>query len=174
MNKQLEKAYEDYIKLLGEELSEVVGIATVRGWKSTRIQDGERLRMIIYNLKNPNWQKEHIKQNKNRIKIMKEFNEYNEFVKSMKVYPEKHAIVYPALGLAGEAGEISEKVKKWLRGDKELDKVEVLKEAGDCLWYLASIADDLGYTLQDMVEANVEKLSSRKERGVLKGDGDNR
>ena len=48
---------------------------------------------------------------------MNTFNEYQEFVRSMKAYPEKHAIVYPALGLIGEAGEISEKVKKWLRDD---------------------------------------------------------
>jgi NTP pyrophosphatase (non-canonical NTP hydrolase) len=102
------------------------------------------------------------------------FNDYQEFVKSMKVYPEKHAIVYPALGIAGEGGEVAEKVKKWLRGDRELDKLELLKEAGDVLWYLASLADDLGYTLQDLVDENVKKLSSRKARGVQKGDGDNR
>ena len=105
---------------------------------------------------------------------MQNFNEYQEFVKSMKVYPEKHAIVYPALGLVGEAGEISEKVKKWLRGDKELDKQGLLKELGDPLWYIASLADDLGFTLQDVVDANVEKLSSRKARNLIHGEGDNR
>jgi len=105
---------------------------------------------------------------------MTEFNEYQEFVKTMKVYPEKHAIVYPTLGLMGEAGEISEKVKKWMRGDKELDREGLLKEMGDPLWYIASLADDLGYTLQEVIDANVEKLTSRKERGVVKGDGDNR
>lgn len=102
------------------------------------------------------------------------FNGYQDFVKSMKVYPEKHAIVYPALGIAGEGGEVAEKVKKWLRGDRDLDKLELLKEAGDVLWYLASLADDLGFTFQDMVDENVKKLSSRKARGVQKGDGDNR
>lgn len=102
------------------------------------------------------------------------FNGYMNFVKSMKVYPEQHAIVYPALGIAGEGGEVAEKVKKWLRGDKELDKLELLKEAGDVLWYLTSLADDLGYTLQDLVDENVKKLKSRKERGVQKGSGDNR
>ena len=105
---------------------------------------------------------------------MQNFNEYQEFVKSMKVYSEKHAIVYPALGLVGEAGEISEKVKKWLRGDKELDKQGLLKELGDPLWYIASLADDLGFTLQDVVDANVEKLSSRKDRNLIHGEGDNR
>lgn len=105
---------------------------------------------------------------------MNKFNEYTEFVKSMKVYPEKYAIIYPALGLSGEAGEIAEKIKKWLRGDRELDKEGLLKELGDPLWYITSLADDLGYTLQDVIDANVEKLTSRKERGVLKGSGDNR
>mgnify|MGYP003501683523 FL=1 len=105
---------------------------------------------------------------------MEKFDEYMEFVKTMKVYPEKHTIVYPALGLSGEAGEIAEKVKKWLRGDKELDKEGLLKELGDPLWYITSLADDLGFTLQDVVDANIEKLSSRKDRGLLKGNGDNR
>lgn len=102
------------------------------------------------------------------------FNEYQAFVKEMKTYPEKNAIIYPALGLCGEAGEIAEKIKKWLRGDRDLDKEALLKELGDPLWYIASLADDLGYSLQDVVDANVEKLTSRKERGVIKGDGDNR
>lgn len=105
---------------------------------------------------------------------MDKFNEYQEFVRSMKAYPEKHAIVYPALGLVGEAGEISEKVKKWLRGDRELDREGLLKELGDPLWYIASLADDLGFTLQEVVDANHDKLTSRKERGVLKGSGDDR
>lgn len=102
------------------------------------------------------------------------FVEYHGFVKSMKVFPEKYAIVYPALGMMGEAGEVSEKVKKWLRGDKELDKAELVKEVGDVLWYIAALADDLGYTLEDVAKMNVEKLSSRRDRGVVKGSGDNR
>ena len=102
------------------------------------------------------------------------FNDYQNFVKTMKVYPEKHAIVYPALGIAGEGGEVAEKVKKWLRGDRELDKKELAKEIGDVMWYIASMADDLGFTLQEIVDMNVAKLTSRAERGVRKGDGDNR
>lgn len=102
------------------------------------------------------------------------FDEYNEFVLSMKVFPEKYAIVYPALGMIGEAGEVSEKVKKWLRGDKELDKADLAKEIGDVLWYCAALADDLGYTLQQVAFMNIEKLESRRDRGVVKGSGDNR
>lgn len=100
--------------------------------------------------------------------------EYQEFVHSMKVFPEQHAIVYPALGMMGEAGEVSEKVKKWLRGDKALDKPELIKEVGDVLWYIAALAEDLGYTIQDVANANVAKLKDRRDRGVVKGSGDNR
>lgn len=103
-----------------------------------------------------------------------EFNTYNDFVLSMKVYPEQYKIVYPTLGMMGEAGEASEKVKKWLRGDKELDKLELAKEVGDVLWYLTSLADDLGYTLEEIALFNIEKLNSRKIRNVIKGSGDNR
>ena len=105
---------------------------------------------------------------------MQNFTEYQTFVASMKAYPEQHAIIYPALGLCGESGEIAEKVKKWLRGDKELDREGLLKELGDPLWYITSLAADLGFTLQDVVDANVSKLSSRKDRGVIKGSGDDR
>ena len=100
--------------------------------------------------------------------------EYEDFVKSMKIYPEKHAIIYPALGIAGEGGEVAEKVKKWLRGDKQLDKAEVMKELGDIMWYITSMADDLGYSLQQVIDLNVMKLKDRAARGVRKGDGDNR
>lgn len=107
---------------------------------------------------------------------MTEFNEYQEFVKSMKLYPEQYSIIYPALGIAGEAGEVNEKIKKWLRGDNDgfLDKKEVAKELGDLSWYISSMADDLGFTLQEIIDMNVEKLTSRKERGVRQGNGDNR
>lgn len=105
---------------------------------------------------------------------MTTFDQYQEFVKGMKRYPEKSAIVYPALGMCGEAGEVAEKVKKWLRGDKELDKQELAKEVGDVMWYITSMADDLGYSLQQIVDLNEQKLTSRRDRGVLKGSGDNR
>lgn len=100
--------------------------------------------------------------------------DYTNFVKSMKVFPEKFAIIYPTLGMMGETGEVSEKVKKWMRGDRELDKAELVKEVGDVLWYITALADDLGYTLEDVANMNVEKLSSRRDRNVVKGSGDNR
>lgn len=101
-------------------------------------------------------------------------SEYEKFVLSMKLYPEQHAIVYPALGIMGEGGEFTEKVKKWLRGDGELNKAECIKELGDVLFYITAAASDLGFTLQDVFNANVEKLASRRSRGVIRGNGDNR
>ena len=109
---------------------------------------------------------------------MNTFNDYDEFVKGMKIYPEQFNTIYPALGLAGEAGEIAEKVKKVLRdneGEWTADtKAAVLDELGDPLWYITALAQDLGFTLQDVIDNNVSKLTSRKSRGVLVGSGDDR
>jgi len=101
------------------------------------------------------------------------FNEYQEKASKTAIYPEQFKLVYPALGLAGEAGEVAEKVKKHIR-DGVLDVDAVKKEMGDVLWYLAALSSDLGIELEDVALANVEKLSSRKQRGVIGGSGDNR
>jgi NTP pyrophosphatase (non-canonical NTP hydrolase) len=82
------------------------------------------------------------------------------------------------LGINGEAGEVAEKVKKIIRDKNgnisEEDKKELAKELGDVLWYLAVFAKQLGYSFESVAEANLEKLQSRKKRGVLGGSGDNR
>lgn len=102
-------------------------------------------------------------------------NGYQAFANSTKKFPEKHAIIYPALGLTEEAGEVAGKIKKWLRGDVDnLDREAVKKEMGDVLWYLASLATDLGFTLEDVALTNIEKITKRNLTGTLKGDGDNR
>lgn len=87
-------------------------------------------------------------------------------------------LISQVLGLSGETGEITEKFKKLIR-DKhgvisEEDKKEILKELGDVLWYINSISHLLGGSIEDVAQANLEKLKSRKERGVLAGSGDNR
>lgn len=105
---------------------------------------------------------------------MKTFDEYEKFVNELKIYPREYSIVYPALGIAGEAGEIAEKIKKWMRGDGELNKNALLLELGDPLWYIVALANDLGFTLQDVIDANVEKTRSRRSRNVVMGDGDYR
>jgi len=108
-------------------------------------------------------------------------NEYQNMAMYSAIYPrfrDATLPVYPILGLNGEAGEVAEKVKKIMR-DKggiptEEDKLEIAKELGDTLWYLAAIAKDIGWTLEDVGKKNLDKLSSRKERGALGGSGDNR
>jgi len=86
--------------------------------------------------------------------------------------------VYPALGLSGEAGEISEKLKKIIRDQGGVigpqQSVELAKEIGDVLWYVANLAGDLGFSLEQIGQMNIDKLSSRRLRGVITGDGDNR
>lgn len=101
-------------------------------------------------------------------------NRYQTEARFFALYPEEASVVYPALGLAGEAGEVAEKVKKTIRGDKPLDKDEVAKELGDVLWYIANLASDIGISLDTIAQKNIEKLQSRKERQVIKGSGDNR
>ncbi len=89
-----------------------------------------------------------------------------------------HPIVYPTIGLANEAGEVAGKIKKIFR-DKggvisEEDRSALKKELGDVLWYLTQICTELDLTLEEVAEYNVEKLASRLQRGVIKGDGDDR
>lgn len=88
------------------------------------------------------------------------------------------AMMTKVLGLAGEAGEVCEKFKKILRdkGGKmsEADREEITKELGDVLWYVTTIGRYMGVDLEVIAEKNIEKLSSRKERGRLAGNGDNR
>ena len=104
------------------------------------------------------------------------FNEYQKLARSTAVYPEEHKVVYPALGLCGEAGEVADKIKKTIRGDSSLDEVtgDIAMELGDVLWYVAVLADDLGITLDQIANWNVDKLQRRMRSNKIKGDGDNR
>lgn len=87
-------------------------------------------------------------------------------------------LLHWVLGLNGEAGEVAEKLKKIIRDKNgvitEEDKLEMAKELGDVLWYIAVFAHDLGVPLDDIAGANLAKLKSRKDRGKLSGSGDNR
>ena len=101
---------------------------------------------------------------------------YQRVARKTVIYPRKQMIIYPALGLAGEAGEVCEKVKKYLRQDYDLDELkEIIEdELGDVLWYIANLATDLGLSLDNLAAKNLAKLHDRKERNVLQGDGDDR
>lgn len=110
-------------------------------------------------------------------------NEYQEKIKKYDLFNATGnyntvAFVEKVLGLVGEAGETADKVKKVLR-DKdgvinEEDKLEITKELGDVLWYVASIARYLGVPLEQVAKLNIEKLEGRQKRNLLHGEGDNR
>jgi NTP pyrophosphatase (non-canonical NTP hydrolase) len=107
-----------------------------------------------------------------------QLSEYEKEITQFAIYPEAGdgttlPLAYCALGLTGEAGEYSEKVKKLIR-DGHIDKRLAAKELGDVLWYLTRSANELGYSLENIAEINLEKLHDRNKRGVLKGNGDER
>jgi NTP pyrophosphatase (non-canonical NTP hydrolase) len=108
-----------------------------------------------------------------------DFMDYQDKADSTAVYPNKGSNwMYPALGLAGEAGEVCEKFKKIIRDNDGIvddeKREEIKKELGDILWYVAAVSTELGLSMDDVAQGNIDKLFSRKERGVLKGSGDNR
>ena len=105
-------------------------------------------------------------------------DEYQASALKTAIYPRESGIVYPVLGLAGESGEVADKVKKVLRDRggvfDDAVKNDIAREAGDVLWYLAALARELGISLEDIARINLEKLSSRQSRDTLRGSGDNR
>lgn len=105
-------------------------------------------------------------------------NDYQSAAMDTAVYPKEYKIIYPALGITGEAGECSDKVKKVIRDNygefSDAKKREIAKEIGDVLWYCATLAHDIGYSLEEVGSMNVEILRSRKMRNKLGGNGDNR
>ena len=108
----------------------------------------------------------------------KTLNEYQEQAEQFAIYPENHQIIYPTLGLTGEAGEVADKIKKIMRDNGGIytseNRLEIAKELGDVLWYVAILGRDIGYSLEEIADLNIEKLTSRKERNKLSGSGDNR
>jgi NTP pyrophosphatase (non-canonical NTP hydrolase) len=131
------------------------------------------------------------------------FDEYQVAARETAIYPRDAAILYPTLGLAGEVGEVAEKiveetpelsgivvkmtshagkaanqVKKILRDDAceltEERAAAIGKEIGGVLWYAADLAFCIGLNLGDIARENLDVLASRQERGTLQGDGDDR
>ena len=107
------------------------------------------------------------------------FADYQQRSRATAVYPGAgDNLLYPTLGLCGEAGEVAEKVKKMVRDDAGVltpERREALaKELGDVLWYVAQVATEADLDLEVIAAANLEKLLSRQERGVLQGSGDER
>jgi len=105
-------------------------------------------------------------------------NDYQLRTMSTAIYPEAGTgsdieVFYLALGLTSEAGEVAGKVKKYIR-DGKLDIGAIAYELGDVAWYLARLADAMGYSFENILEINFNKLNKRKEEGVLSGSGDYR
>jgi NTP pyrophosphatase (non-canonical NTP hydrolase) len=108
-----------------------------------------------------------------------DFNQYQAQARLTARYPRVGANpIYPTLGLCGEAGEVADKVKKVLRDRDGVFDSEVLEglklELGDVLWYVAQLASELGFDLNEIATANLAKLASRAERNVIGGSGDQR
>jgi len=102
-----------------------------------------------------------------------QMNDYQRAAVSTAIYKKEHAVIYPALGLAAEAGEVANKVKKILR-DGKFDREAIADEVGDCLWYIAALCRDLNIDMQQIADNNIKKLKDRLERGVISGSGDKR
>ena len=113
------------------------------------------------------------------------FDEYEEQAMGTAIYPGY--LIYPVMELCGEAGEVAEKLKKLIRDDylpldggdplTDLDfeqRLEIARELGDVLWALTAAATDLGFSLNEIADLNIEKLNSRQRRGKLQGSGDDR
>ena len=119
-----------------------------------------------------------------------DFDDYEAMVAETRIYPRWARVIYPSMKLASETGEFLEKTGKLIRDtdtfeDEEgnfkpydaspsIESDDRAKELGDILWYITALALDMGYSLQDVAEMNYKKLLSRRERGMIKGSGDNR
>lgn len=107
-----------------------------------------------------------------------EFKNYQEEAVKTAIYGAGQNILYPALGLGNEAGEVLGKIKKVLRDNDGIfdteSKKKISDEIGDVLWYIAALSRDLGISLEDVAKDNITKLKDRQSRNVISGSGDNR
>lgn len=103
-------------------------------------------------------------------------NDYQDATAATAIYPKQVGQAYCAYGLFSESGEVSGVLKKFLRGDYDRGEFEekMKYEIGDVLWYVARLAAEFGFPLEDIARANLEKLTARKDNGTIKGDGDDR
>lgn len=106
---------------------------------------------------------------------------YQAQTRETAIYPgqgETYGLLYVVLGLAGEAGEIANKVKKILRDQDGVvndDNIaDLMDELGDVEWYSARLADEIGVGLSDVMHGNIQKLLARQKAGTLQGSGDER
>lgn len=102
-----------------------------------------------------------------------DFDWFQNECQKTAIYPKQQGLAYTALGLASEAGEYAGKIKKGIR-DGTFDDVAAAAELGDVLWYVATSAHELGYTMDEIAHGVIKKLRDRQQRNVLKGSGDYR
>lgn len=106
---------------------------------------------------------------------MNAFNDYEMRIVKYDMYPESQKPLIYFLGLAGESGELCEKMKKIVRDGGTLERNEaVAKEIGDVLWYITRIASQSGYSIAEIADMNLSKLQSRFDNNKIHGEGDNR
>ena len=98
-----------------------------------------------------------------------EINEYQKLAMTTlnPALSQKDVLINSVMGLCGESGEAIDIVKKWLAQGHELDKEHLAKELGDIAWYLAEAAIALDLNLEDILEANIEKLKKRYPEGRI-------
>jgi NTP pyrophosphatase (non-canonical NTP hydrolase) len=107
-----------------------------------------------------------------------DINEYTQWSDRTAIYPKEEELHYIALGLAGEAGEVANIVKKVIRDDGKIltseKREKLIDELGDVFWYLARFSQALGISASEMLQRNHDKLESRLERNKIQGSGDKR
>ena len=116
------------------------------------------------------------------LRAIEERMNFNEYQAKAKYFAEFESYLYPFMALPEETGEFLSLMAKSMRGDNLTERFgsdvavseAFLKEAGDILWQLSMCLEALGLSLQEAAEMNIEKLESRKQRGVIKGSGDDR
>lgn len=103
-----------------------------------------------------------------------ELNDFQAHCQRTAVYPTEDAVIYCALGLVSEAGEVAGKLKKLFRGDYGVEEARpvIIQELGDVFWYVAMLAKELDITLDAMGQLVLDKLERRMEAGTIKGSGD--
>ena len=112
--------------------------------------------------------------------VLDKFSNYQKLAKQTITHKKEGLmeLYYATLGLAGEAGEIANKVKKIIRDDNNVltdeKRKQIVDELGDVLWYLSDLCNEMDTTLAQIAQSNIDKLFDRKERGKLQGSGDNR
>lgn len=95
---------------------------------------------------------------------------YDRVNSSKYNYTDLLRVLHGAIGMCGESGEVIDKVKKTLIYGKELNKKDLLNECGDVLWYMVILLHEIGYTLEDAMQANVDKLKRRYPNGFSEKD----